>query len=52
MAANPRNVELIGWQGPWDEDDPDANFKGDVALYSHVDPMTTITAFASAMNIP
>jgi len=52
VAVNPRSVELVGWQGPWDEDDPDANFKGDVALYSHVDPMATITAFASSMNMP
>jgi Family of unknown function (DUF6027) len=52
VADNLRSVDLVGWQGPWDEDDPDANFKADVALYSHVDPMATISALAASMNIP
>jgi hypothetical protein len=47
-----RTIELVGWNGPWDSDDPDANFKADVALYSHVDPMATISRLASAMGIP
>ena len=47
-----RSVELSQWVGPWSEDDPDANFKGDVALYAHIDPMTTITNLARAMDIP
>ena len=29
-----------------------ANFKADVALYSHVDPMATISQLAGAMGIP
>ena len=37
-----RSVELSPWSGPWSDDDPDANFKADVALYAHVDPMATI----------
>lgn len=45
-------LELVGWDGPWDPDDPDANFKADVALYSHVDPMTTIGNLAAAMQMP
>ncbi len=49
---NPRTVSLVGWDGPWDPDDPDANFKADVALYSHVDPMATISRLATAMDIP
>ncbi len=52
MTAETRTVELGGWDGPWDADDPDANFKADVALYSHVDPMTTIGRLAAAMKIP
>jgi hypothetical protein len=48
----PRSVELIAWTGPWSEDDPDANFKGDVALYAHVDPMQTIDNLAKAIGIP
>lgn len=43
---------MVGWDGPWDSDDPDANFKADVALYSHVDPMATINGLAAAMGIP
>ncbi len=52
MTAETRTVEFGGWDGPWDADDPDANFKADVALYSHVDPMTTIGRLAAAMKIP
>jgi hypothetical protein len=43
---------MVGWDGPWDADDPDANFKADVALYSHVDPMATINNLADAMGMP
>jgi hypothetical protein len=52
MTSETRTVELVGWDGPWDTDDPDANFKADVALYSHVDPMATIGRLAAAMKIP
>jgi hypothetical protein len=47
-----RSVDLTPWTGPWADDDPDANFKSDVALYSHVDPMATIANLASALDIP
>jgi len=52
MTPETQTVELVGWDGPWDTDDPDANFKADVALYSHVDPMVTIRRLAAAMKIP
>jgi hypothetical protein len=52
MADDPRTVSLTAWVGPWDDDDPDANFKADVALYAHVDPMTTISRLAGALDIP
>jgi Family of unknown function (DUF6027) len=52
MEQNTRTVELVRWDGPWDDDDPDANFKADVALYARVDPMATIARLATAMNIP
>ena len=48
----PRSVELIAWSGPWAEDDPDANFKADIALYAPVDPMTTIDNLAEAIGVP
>ena len=47
-----RRVELIGWRGPWADDDPDANFKTDVALYANVDPMSTISRLAAAISVP
>ena len=51
--AEDRMIELEGWQGPWSDDDPDANFKADVALYSHVDPLTTIrTRLPAALDVP
>ena len=45
-------MALTAWTGPWSDDDPDANFKADVALYSHVDPMATIDNLARALDIP
>lgn len=47
-----RWVELSPWTGPWPDDDADANFKADVALYSHVDPMETIDNLATALSMP
>jgi hypothetical protein len=47
-----RSVELVPWEGPWSQEDPDANFKADVALYSHVDPMTTVANLAEAIGMP
>jgi Family of unknown function (DUF6027) len=52
VPESSRRVDLVGWDGPWDEDDPDANFKSDVALYAHVDPMATISNLAAAMGLP
>jgi Family of unknown function (DUF6027) len=52
MTKAPKSVELTAWCGPWPEDDPDANFKADVALYAHSDPMTTIGNLAVSMDIP
>jgi hypothetical protein len=47
-----RTVELVGWSGPWRDDDRDANFKADIALYSHVDPLTTIRNLSGAIDVP
>jgi hypothetical protein len=46
------SIELVPWTGPWSEDDPDANFKADVALYARVDPLQTIRGLASAIDVP
>jgi hypothetical protein len=45
-------VEVVGWDGPWPVDDPDANFKADVALYARVDPLTTLRNLGDALDIP
>ncbi len=45
-------IELTRWRGPWAEDDPDANFKADVALYANVDPMTTIRRLGESIDVP
>ncbi|MGC2174283.1 MAG: DUF6027 family protein [Acidimicrobiales bacterium] len=45
-------IALTRWRGPWDDDDPDANFKTDVALYANVDPMTTIRRLGQSINVP
>ena len=52
MVDEPHVVELVGWSGPWEDDDPDANFKRDVALYAHVDPLATVTNLGRALDIP
>ncbi len=53
MSSQPtRWVQLIPWAGPWGDDDPNANFKADVALYAHADPMSTVTNLAGAMGMP
>lgn len=45
-------VKLQPWTGLWPEDDPDANFKADVALYAHVDPLTTIRNLSLNLGVP
>jgi hypothetical protein len=52
VSADPRRVDLVSWEGPWEDDDHDANFKADVALYSRVDPMSTVRNLAAAMDMP
>jgi hypothetical protein len=45
-------VTLEPYTGPWSDDDPDANFKADVALYAHVEPMATIRSLGAALGVP
>lgn len=46
------SVRLESWTGPWDDHDPDANFKADVATYSLADPLATIGNVAANVGIP
>ncbi len=45
-------VTLSGWSGPWPADDPDANFKADIAAHARLDPLTTITNLAESIDVP
>lgn len=45
-------VRLLVWDGPWPEDDPDANLKVDVAAYGRTDPIATLSALARNLDIP
>jgi hypothetical protein len=45
-------VELVRYDGPWDADDPDANFKQDVALYSKLEPLDTLGRLSANTGIP
>jgi hypothetical protein len=45
-------VRLEPYTGSWADDDPDANFKADVALYAPIDPMVTIRMLSRNVDIP
>ena len=45
-------VVLEAWTGPFASDDPDANFKAEIALYAKLDPLRTIAALATNLNVP
>ena len=45
-------VELNAWTGPWHADDPDANFKADVAAHSLLDPLKTLNGLSRSTGIP
>jgi hypothetical protein len=45
-------VRLERWSGPWPGDDPDANFKADVALYAKLDPLATIRNLSASLDVP
>jgi hypothetical protein len=51
MTEEP-TVTLERWNGPWAQDDPDANFKSEIALYANVDPLATVTALAGNIGVP
>lgn len=45
-------IELVAWDGPWADDDPDANFKREVALYGKLDPLATISRLGANVDVP
>jgi Family of unknown function (DUF6027) len=51
MADEPI-ITLSRWDGPWPADDPDANFKADVALYGKLDPLATLEGLSRNLDVP
>ncbi len=47
-----QTIELVSWDGPWADDDPDANFKAEVAAYSKADPLATLDNVSRNLGIP
>jgi hypothetical protein len=45
-------VQLHRWTGPWAADDPDANFKAEVADYCRLDPLHTLRGMSESLDIP
>lgn len=45
-------IRLERWTGPWPDDDPDANFKSEVALYALTDPLETLEMLSANLAIP
>lgn len=45
-------MELYPYRDSWDEKDPHANFKAEVALYTVVDPLPTLENLSRATGIP
>ena len=50
--ADAETITLTPWTGPWEDDDPDANYKHEIALYSLDDPMPTLRALAANLDVP
>ena len=45
-------VHLVPYAGTWSDDDPDANFKAEVALRTVADPLPTLRALSANTGIP
>ncbi len=52
MTESEPTVRLVQWSGPWADDDPDANFKSEIALYANSDPLATITRLSDNLGVP
>jgi|SRR5580658_1946841 hypothetical protein len=52
QPESPEVIRLEAFTGPWADDDPDANFKADVALYASIDPMVTIRTLSQNVGVP
>ncbi len=45
-------MELYPYRDQWDDNDPHANFKTEVALYTVADPLPTLENLSKATGIP
>lgn len=52
MSTPGRDVHVAPWTGTWTDDDRDANFKSDIVLYAHADPLETLDNLGSAIGVP
>ncbi|MEY2399374.1 MAG: hypothetical protein QOJ00_2548 [Actinomycetota bacterium] len=52
MTAAGRDIHVAPWTGDWADDDPDANFKSDIVLYTQADPLTTLDNLGNAISVP
>ena len=46
------DVRVEPWDGSWDDDDPDANFKADIVLYKQSDPLATHNQLGTNIGVP
>lgn len=52
MSEGSEAIPYSAWDGSWADDDPDANFKADVAAYSQQDPLRTLETMARNLDVP
>jgi hypothetical protein len=52
QPSSEETVVLQSWAGPWEPDDPDANYKAEIALYASQDPMETLRGLSEAIDVP
>lgn len=52
MADDEGHLRLERYIGPWDPDDPHANFKRAVAEYTRADPLETLAGLSAATGVP
>jgi hypothetical protein len=45
-------VRLVRYEATWAADDPDANFRADVAAYTRADPLATIRRLCANLDLP
>lgn len=45
-------MELAPYRATWEADDPHANFKAEVALYSRTDPLPTLERLSRGTGVP